>query len=270
MLDPRLRAAIGEAVDRRLGSIGHRPLILGLCGAQGSGKSTIAAALARRWTGEGRRVAVLSIDDLYLTKAERAGLARSVHPLFATRGPPGTHDIALGLDVLDRLAQGEAAPLPRFDKAADDRLPREAWDRAPANTDILILEGWCVGAQPQPDAALVEPVNRLEREEDQEGVWRRHANDALAGDYQQLFGRLDLLVLLAAPDFAVVERWRTEQEVAARASGKGGMRGAAIGRFVQHYERLTRDILATMPGYADLVIRLDGDRGVRAVEPREN
>lgn len=230
--------------------------VAGICGAQGSGKSTLAAELAARF----ERSAVLSLDDLYRTKAEREALAAEVHPLLRTRGVPGTHDVALGLDTIAALERGEAAALPRFDKAVDDRVPSSDWPLAPADTRLLILEGWCLGSRPQDDAALAEPVNRLEREEDAGGAWRRHANDALAGDYQRLFARIDLLVLLAAPDFDCVLGWRRQQEEDLRRRTGTGMSNAELGRFVAHYERLTRHILAEMPGRADVLIELAADR----------
>lgn len=241
-------------------------LVLGLCGAQGSGKSTLAAGLRDRLVRDGVPSAILSIDDLYLTRGEREALARDVHPLLRTRGVPGTHDVALGLATIDALARGEAAALPRFDKAADDRLPSDLWDRAEAGTRVLIFEGWCVGARPQTEAALAEPVNVLEREDDPEGVWRRFANDALAGPYQALFARVDRLVLLAAPGFETVLHWRTEQEHALRAqagNGAGVMSDAEVARFISHYERLTRHISSEMPARADLVLALDQKRRVR-------
>jgi D-glycerate 3-kinase len=253
-------AAIEAAVRERLSTGDRRPFMLGLCGSQGSGKSTLSAALERHLAADGIGSVTLSLDDLYKTKAERQLMARDVHPLFATRGPPGTHDLGLAFDLLDALEQGRAAKLPRFDKARDDRRPERGWDSAPADTQVLILEGWFVGARPQPAVALAEPVNALEREEDEEGRWRGFANAALGGDYQRLFARIDLLVLLAAPGFAIVRHWRGEQEARLRAEGRGGMSEAELDRFVQHYERLTRHILADMPGYANLVIRLDAER----------
>lgn len=244
----------------------HRPLVLGLCGAQGSGKSTLANHLARRMGDAGVATAILSIDDLYHTRAKRLELARTIHPLFATRGPPGTHDIALGLATLAALDRGQAARLPRFDKAIDDRAPEPSWPCAPADTRLVILEGWCVGALPQPENALTVPVNALEAREDTDNRWRRAANAALGGDYQALFGRIDRLILLAAPGFEVVRGWRIEQEHdLARAAGpdaSGVMSDAAIDRFIQHYERLTRHILAEMPPRADLVVRLNPERSV--------
>lgn len=245
------------------------PLILGICGAQGSGKSTLADALVARFVAAGVRAATLSLDDLYLGRDARAGLARDVHPLLATRGVPLTHDVAAGCAILDAVKAGEPVQLPRFDKASDEPLPRDAWD-APGTLDLLIFEGWCVGAGPQPAAELVAPVNALERGEDPHGRWRTAVNAALAGPYRALFDRIDRLVLLAAPDFAVVRQWRGEQEGALRkrlaAEGRDpglAMDEAALDRFVQHYERLTRSILRTMPGEADLTLNLDGDRGLK-------
>jgi D-glycerate 3-kinase len=246
---------------------GATPLVVGICGPQGSGKSTLAALVGRLLAARGLKVATLSIDDLYRTKAERARLAREVHPLLATRGVPGTHDPALGLAVLQALGRPETTALPRFDKAADDRAPETSWPRVEGPVDVVLLEGWCVGARPQPAARLAAPVNALERDEDPNGVWRGFANAALAAPYATLFARLDRLVLLTAPAFAVVRAWRGQQEarLRARLAAEGrdpalAMDEAALDRFVAHYERLTRWIAEDLPGAADVVIPLDGDR----------
>ncbi len=265
-MDSRILTAIRDTTTRP-GL--RRPTVLGICGAQGSGKSTLARAIEQDAAQRGIAAATLSIDDLYRTRAEREVLARDVHPLLRTRGVPGTHDIALGLQVLAALDRGEPAALPRFDKARDDRCPEAQWSQAPANTQLLILEGWCIGAKPQEPADLRAPVNALERTEDGEGVWRDHANDALAGGYQTLFARIDVLVLLAAPSFDVVFDWRWQQETELRervgSEAPGLMDAAGVARFIQHYERLTRHILAEMPARADLVVRLAQDRSVLAI-----
>lgn len=242
---------------------GHPGLfVLGVSGAQGSGKSTLVAELAQRLSADGLRVATLSLDDLYRTRAERQMLAGQVHPLFATRGVPGTHDVALGLATIDSLARGEAARLPRFEKGCDDRAPEGEWPLAPAGTQVLLLEGWCLGAAPQPAADLALPVNSLEAAEDPDGTWRGHANTALSRDYPALWARIDRLIFLAAPDWAVVAQWREQQEAELRQRAPAAMTPAEVTRFIQHYERLTRWMLAELPNRADLTLRLDTERRV--------
>lgn len=248
----------------------HEPLVAGVCGAQGSGKSTLCAVVARLLRRRGLRVALLSLDDLYLPRARRADLAAHIHPLFATRGPPGTHDIPQGLALLEALSRPGPTRLPRFDKAKDDPVPPDLWPEIQGPVDLILLEGWCVGATPQSPEALLKPANQLEAEEDSDGVWRTQVNTALAGPYQILFGRIDHLTLLRAPSFEVVATWRTEQEVKLRrrrqATGQGPdrtMDADQIVAFIQLYERLTRHILATLHERADLVIELETDRTMR-------
>lgn len=243
----------------------NRPLVLGVCGAQGSGKSTLSEGLVRRLEGEGLKAALLSLDDLYLAPEARPV---AVSPLFAVRGVPGTHDVALGERVFASLKSGQPTRLPRFDKADDRPSPENEWPEVTA-PDVIIFEGWCVGAHPQADSDLTEPVNDLEREDD--GAWRRAVNAALKGPYATLFGHIDRLLLLAAPDFGIVRDWRIEQENTLRqrlkTEGRTGarvMNDAEIGRFIQYYERLTRHILQTMPAYADLTLQLDSSRNMKS------
>jgi len=258
--DPQALDAIVALIEQSLVTGGERPLVLGLCGAQGSGKSTIAAAIGQYFCGRGIATAVISLDDLYLTLNERAALAAQIHPLLRTRGVPGTHDVALGHAVFKSIDAGTATRLPRFDKAADDRAAADDKDVAPASTRLVIFEGWCVGARPQPAAALAAPVNELERIKDAEGIWRRYVNKALSGSYQALFARIDVLVLLAAPDFETVFDWRAQQEQKLRVQTNQGMTGEDFVCFVRHYERITRHILTEMPSRAALVVQLDADR----------
>src|SRR5690606_6321641 len=166
-----LADAIAAQCDAKGGT-----LIVGLCGPQGSGKSTLAHALANRLMTRGYEICACSLDDFYLTRPERLKLAERVHPLLATRGVPGTHDTTLLAQTLDALLSGSASEnvaVPVFDKALDDRLPESEWRRHDGKVDIVLVEGWCVGARPQDQTALEEPINRLEREEDGDGVWRR-------------------------------------------------------------------------------------------------
>ena len=247
-------------LHRRVG----RSVVTGVCGAQGTGKSTLCAFLAELLEHQRLRVAVLSLDDLYLTREARAQLAARVHPLFATRGVPGTHEVELGEHVLDALARPGLVRLPRFDKAADTRAPPDRWAQVQAPVDVVLFEGWCLGARPQPASALNTPVNALEREEDSDGVWRRAVNEALTGPYAHLFARLDALVLIAAPAFEQVFAWRALQErrLATAQGDAPSMSDDALVRFIRHYERLTRHILAEMPARADAVIAVDEDHAM--------
>jgi len=250
---------LAENLQHTLERPHRRPLVFGLCGSQGSGKSTLARALTHRFP----RTVVLSLDDFYLARAERMRLARDIHPLLAVRGVPGTHDIGLACSVFAALDRGAAVPLPRFDKATDDRVDPALWQFAPEKVDLVIFEGWCVGARPQPEAALEAPVNLLEKEEDPAGVWRRYVNAQLAGPYQRLFSRIDRLALLRAPDWQQVYAWRLQQEQELRrsgATGEGLMDEEEVRTFISYYERLTRYILDEMPARADLVLQLDADR----------
>ena len=254
--------AVEPQVRRWLAERGGAFSVIGVTGAQGSGKSTLVRELAAQLAADGFNVATLSLDDLYRTKAERQALAREVNPLFATRGVPGTHDVALGLETIAALAQGDAARLPRFDKGRDDRRPESDWPIAPADTQVLLLEGWCLGAAPQPEADLVLPVNALEAAEDPAGTWRGYANAALARDYPALWQQIDRLIFLAAPDWDVVAKWREQQEAELRQRAPEAMTPADVARFIQHYERLTRWMLAELPDRADLTLRLDHARRV--------
>ncbi|WP_370631681.1 kinase [Novosphingobium sp. FKTRR1] len=278
-------AAVTALIADALAGSPQRLLVIGIAGAQGSGKSTLAGAVAARLNAQGTATAALSLDDLYLTRSERLELAAREHPLLATRGVPGTHDAALGLATIAALERGEAVPLPRFDKARDDRRPADDWPLAHPRTQVLLFEGWCIGARPQTPSELALPANKLEADEDRDGRWRGYANAALAGDYARLFARIDRLVLLAAPGFEVVARWRGEQEAALRAASvsaaptasdtdgsaetRGLLDAAQLRRFIAHYERITRAMLAEMPSRADLLIRLGANREVLAITGRQ-
>jgi D-glycerate 3-kinase len=237
-------------------------LVLGINGAQGTGKSTLARLLQRLLLRmEGLRAAILSLDDLYLTAAERMQRARAIHPLLATRGVPGTHDVDRGLRVLAAIREGKAVSLPRFDKAADEPYPAAQWPRWDGHCDVLLFEGWCVGARPQCAEDLEKPINGLERLEDPTGEWRWYVNRQLAGPYQRLFAEIDRLVMLRPADFERVYAWREEQEARLRATGRGEavMTPSAVRRFVMHFERLTRFMWEEMPHRADAVIELGDD-----------
>jgi D-glycerate 3-kinase len=251
---------------------GDRPLIVGVNGGQGSGKSTLSdlAALILR-EGLSRTVAVFSIDDIYLTLAERRQLASEQHSLLATRGVPGTHDVDLGHRLLDRLGRAtpeSRTPIPSFDKSIDDRRPDSQWPVFAGRPDVILFEGWCVGARPQPPEALDEPINDLERQQDSDGRWRRYVNRRLERDYRSLFGRLDLLVMLRVPSMEKIVEWRSLQErklIEAVGEATATMGSDEVRAFIMHYERVTRFALEEMPSRADLCLDIDDDHQISAI-----
>lgn len=259
----------------------RRTLLIGMNGSQGSGKSTLAALLTQLLSIEfGLQAIALSIDDFYLSRESRLSLARQIHPLLETRGVPGTHDVALISETLQQLTrENSEVPIPRFDKACDDRFPERQWHKVPAPFDIVIVEGWCMGTPAQAEAALYNPVNELEAIEDPDGRWRRYVNQQIGGHYQDVYQMMDLWIMLQAPSFACVYQWRLEQEEKLADKLLAGdqqnssrnrlMTATQISRFIQHYQRLTEHSLEQLPERVHFLFRLDAGRQVVTYgEPR--
>lgn len=247
-----------------------RPILVGVNGCQGSGKTTLCDYLAADMKARyGLRAIALSLDDFYHTRARREQLAREVHPLLATRGVPGTHNVDLLQQTLARLLTPGLDPVsvPRFDKATDDRRPRRDWGIVEPGIDLVLLEGWCLGARPETGAQLEKPVNELEQSEDPDGVWRRYVNRSLAEDFISLYSRIDQWVMLRAPSFDCVLRWRQEQErkLAATTGTESPnriMNEGELERFVRFFQRLTERCLQTLPEEVDYLYHLDGQRNI--------
>ena len=267
----RWHAGVTQSLAQRAKTADTPPLI-GFSGCQGSGKSTLVALMAKVMREVyGVSTVVLSLDDFYLTKAARAALAESIHPLFATRGVPGTHDLALLNDTISALRQPSGAvPVPAFDKALDDRTEIVHWRQVSAPVQLILLEGWCVGLLPQSESELESPINPMEAEQDPSLVWRREVNRQLANGYAHLFGELDALLLLQAPSFDAVFEWRWQQEQRLSEQFQQDhpdrpdptMSRSEVADFVLHYQRLTEHALKTLPDRADFVWELATDRAV--------
>lgn len=265
--DPSLRALLPDIanglVHASAGLAGPAGLVVaGICGSQGSGKTTLSHLLEHELARLGKRAVTLSLDDFYLPRADRLLLAQDVHPLCATRGVPGTHDMVLYQQTLDALStagpQGETR-LPRFSKLDDDRMVASAWGSYRGRPDVVLFEGWCVGAEPLSSALLAEPLNALEASRDKDGTWRRWWNEALAHEYWPVWKDLAPLILIRVPglESVIASRLRQEQGLAQAEPDKLVMDEAAVRLFVAHYERLTRHIWREMPSRAHLVIDRD-------------
>ncbi len=263
----------------------EEPLVIGLNGAQGSGKTTLGDFLVHALTTEyGLNVVGVSLDDFYLTKQQRLDLSKMVHPLFETRGVPGTHDLPLAMKTMQSLIEGKQTAIPRFNKALDDRFDESEWDIVSPGVDVIVFEGWCTGAEAQLPEALVSPVNQLESEEDQNLVWRRYINQQLLSHYPHLFNLIDQCIMLKAPSFDCVYNWRLEQEhkLAKRLESesdevkKSVMTDEQVARFIRFYQRITETILETLPHKVNYLFELNKERRIiaastpQAVTPKQN
>lgn len=277
-LPPDYRATITDYIEPLAQRVAawqqalDRPLVLGLNGAQGTGKSTLALFLQALLTeAHGLACARFSLDDIYFTRAEREGLAESVHPLLLTRGVPGTHDLLLGQQVIDSLVTATPdhdTAIPAFDKSRDDRRPKPEWPLFRGQPEVVLIEGWCLGSRAERDPVrLAQPLNELEAVEDGDNLWRQHVNDQLHDAYAWFFDQIDRMVMLKAPSMECVIQWRTLQEhKLAQRSGDAPEQGKKpdrimtddeVYRFIMHYERVTRHTLYDLPGRADVVFNID-------------
>ena len=265
---------IAKAVNAPKKSNNGRSFVLGVQGTQGSGKSTSSEFIQLLLQAEYQLTAVvLSIDDFYLTIAERATLSQSVHPLLKTRGVPGTHDVDLAIQTIKELSQltaKQSTLIPRFEKAIDDRAPQSHWSTHTGCVDVIILEGWCIGLKPEQPDNLTTPVNALESQEDATGEWRQFAHVNLSGQYQELFSLIDKQLVLNAPSFDCVYQWRVTQEhkLIERIKQTGASSNIKtlsdddIKRFISHYERLTNHAIQTMPKHADWCLWLSAEQTI--------
>ena len=238
------------------------PPFVGLNGAQGAGKSTIARLVTDELAAHhGIHGIVLALDDFYLSKSVRLELARSIHPLCATRGVPGTHDTALLSHILDRLVAAQdrtRTPIPRFDKLADDLVAQEQWPVFEGRPDFILLEGWCVGIERGDLSAWSGPMNTLEAGHDPDGKWHAWSRAALA-DYEPIWSRMNGLISVEVPGWQSVIESRLEQERGLEdETGRRGMARARIEQFVAHYERITRAGWIAMRRRADQLWHRDG------------
>jgi len=248
-----------------LSQIKKSTAIIGVNGSQGSGKSTAAEILKLILESKYKHhVVVVSIDDFYHSKAKRIELSQSLHPLFITRGVPGTHNTKLANNTINSLKNsiiGEEVVIPRFDKAADDIKAVEKWDRVKGPVSIIIFEGWCVASPPLEENSLLAPINELENKDDNKAIWRKTINQFLQKEYPTLFSQIDWLLMLKAPNFDVVYKWRLLQEQ--KLSKKSGtshsqlLNKHQLQYFIDHYQRLTEHCLLKIPAKANAIITLN-------------
>ena len=252
-------------------SINKKTKIIGLTGGQGSGKSTISNILKILLKeAYGLNTTTFSIDDFYKTYKERKKMSEKISPLFLTRGVPGTHDTNLLFTCLKKIKESNFSKIliPKFDKSIDDRLPKKKWQKVEKKQDIVIFEGWCVGATPQKKKDLIAPINILEKEKDKKRTWRNYVNKELKNRYEKIFKLIDLMIFLKIPSFEYVYEWRLLQEKKLRVTSKGKktMTDKQVKNFIMFYERITRHMLKNFSKKAKFVINIDSSHRLKSIK----
>ena len=236
--------------------------IIGLSGGQGAGKSTITGILKLILKKKyGLNICVFSIDDFYKTKNERLRMSKKKHPLFITRGVPGTHDITLLNQTIRKLKQKKfrTVLIPKFDKSKDDRYRKNKWQKIKIKPDIIIFEGWCVGTTHQNNNELKRPLNLIEKKYDENLKWRKTVNNLIKKRYKNIFNKIDKLVFLKVPHFNYIIKWRwlQEQKMKLTTKSKKTMSKTQVKEFIMFYERLTKHMMKNYSKISDLTIFLD-------------
>ena len=248
-----------------------KTLFLGLSGGQGSGKTTIADILKIILNKFFKRnVCVTSIDHFYKTFDERNKMSKKIHPLFKTRGVPGTHDSSLIKKFFYKVKKNKFKEfkIPKFNKSTDDRMKNKYWSKIIRKPEIVILEGWCVGAKPQSNSLIKKPVNILESKEDRKLIWRKRVNEKLKKEYKKLFSMIDHFIFLKVPNFNMVFKWRLLQEVKLKKrshSNKKIMTYNQIKRFIMFYQRITLQMLKDLSKSASIVMLLKKNHEIKKV-----
>jgi len=250
-----------------------KPYFVGLAGGQGTGKTTISSILEiilRKYFK--LNVFKISIDDFYRTRKERFNLSNKVHPLLMTRGVPGTHDIKIMLDFFrkSKTKKFKTFRLPKFNKAVDDRCKKNQWYTIKKRPDVIIFEGWCVGAKAEKNNTLKKSINSLERANDPKLLWRKFVNKQLKTNYKKLYDQLDCLIYLKAKNFSLLQKWRLIQEKKLwlknknkKTNNKIMSKGDVI-NFMQTYQRITQNMFKFAPKYASIIFNLNNKHQIKS------
>ena len=249
------------------------PYLVGLAGGQGTGKTTISSILSiilRKYFK--LNVFVISIDDFYKTRKERFLLSKKIHPSLMTRGVPGTHDINIMLDFFKKAKSKKfkSLKLPKFNKAIDDRYKKKFWYSIKKRPDVIIFEGWCVGAKAEKNNTLKKAINSLEKMDDKKLIWRKHVNNQLKLKYKKLYNQLNCLLFLKAKNFSLLQEWRLKQEKKlwlknSKSSNNKIMNKKDVFKFMQTYQRVTQNMLRLAPKYASIILNLNSNHQIKSI-----
>ena len=250
----------------------QNPYFVGLAGGQGTGKTTISSLISiilKKYFK--KKVFRVSIDDFYKTRRDRTKLSKSIHPMLMTRGVPGTHDLKLMKNFFKGAKQKKfkSIKVPKFDKSIDDRSPKKNWYNINKKPDIIIFEGWCVGAKAEENRSLKNSINMMERNRDKKLIWRKFVNQQLNTNYKKLYAQLNSLIYLKAKDFSLLQKWRMKQEKKLKLKNKKKSKNKIMNKnevleFMQTYQRVTENMFKKTPKYASVIMNLNSNHIIKS------
>ena len=249
-----------------------KPYFIGLAGGQGTGKTTTSSIIKIILEKYFKlNVFKISIDDFYKTRKERLNLSKKVHPMLMVRGVPGTHDIRMMLNFFNKAKSKnfKMIKLPAFNKAIDDRFGKKNWYKIKKRPDVIIFEGWCVGAKPELNKTIKRAINLLEKDKDKNLIWRKYVNNQLKTKYKNLYSQLNCMIYLKAKNFNLLQKWRLKQENKLRLKTKKSsshkiMNKDDVIRFMQTYQRITENMFKNMPKYASIILNLNSNHQIKS------
>ncbi len=250
----------------------NKPYFVGLAGGQGTGKTTISSIVKIILTKFFKlKVFKISIDDFYKTRKERINLSKRIHPMLLTRGVPGTHDVNMMLSFFRKAKSKnfKRIKLPTFNKAIDDRFNEKNWYDLKNKPDVIIFEGWCVGAKFEKNKTLKKTINSMEKEKDKKQVWRKFVNKQLKTKYKNLYSQLNCLIFLKAKNFSLLQKWRLKQERKLWDKNKNKSKSKIMSKedvlnFMQTYQRITQNMFRNTPKYASIILNLNSNHQIKS------
>jgi len=251
-----------------------KQVVIGFSGGQGTGKTTITSLIKLILQKYFKlKVFRISIDDFYKTREERKNLSRNIHPLLMTRGVPGTHDIKIMMNFFKKIKSKKFKfiKIPKFDKSIDDRSKKSKWFKIHSKPDVVIFEGWCVGAKPQNANKLKRPVNNLEKFQDKNLIWRKFVNNNLKTYYKKLFQNINYFFYLRASSFQQLRSWRIKQEkkLFFKSKDKKGLKIMSkddIINFMQTYQRITQHMFKETPKNSSIIFNLNSKHQIESIK----